>query len=63
METQIDELLTVSEIATVLKVPVSWVYERSRRRGRDRIPHVKLGKYLRFSPTEVKTWLDQLREI
>ena len=38
------ELVTVVEIAGMLKVPVSWVYERTRRRGRERIPHVKLGK-------------------
>jgi len=27
------QLLTVSEIAQTLRVPVSWVYERTRRRG------------------------------
>jgi len=28
-----EELLTVSEVAAALKVPVSWVYERTRRSG------------------------------
>lgn len=55
------ELLTISEIAHVLHVPVSWVYERTRRRGRDRIPHIKLGKYLRFELPVVRTWLDGMR--
>jgi excisionase family DNA binding protein len=63
VETSFDELMTVDEIAALLKVPVSWVYERTRRRGVERIPHVKLGKYLRFSLPEVKTWLERLREI
>ena len=63
METQLDELMTVAEIAALLKVPVSWVYERTRRPGIEQIPHVKLGKYLRFSVSEVKTWLKQQREI
>lgn len=63
MQTQSDELMTVSEIAEFLKVPNSWVYERSRRDGIERIPHVKLGKYLRFSLPEVKAWLEKLREI
>ena len=63
METQFDELMTVSEIAALLKVPVSWVYERTRRPGIEKIPHVKLGKYLRFSVREIKTWLMQQREI
>ena len=63
METLADELMTVSEIAAFLKVPVSWVYERTRRRGRERLPHVRLGKYLRFSIPEVKQWLqNQYRE-
>ena len=42
------ELLTVPEIASALKVPVSWIYDRVRRSGPEQIPHIKLGKYLRF---------------
>jgi len=37
-------LLTVGEVAELLKVPISWVYERTRRRGIERIPHFKVGK-------------------
>lgn len=59
MNTCLDELMTVSEIAGFLKVPVSWVYERTRRRGVERLPHVKLGKYLRFSMPEVQEWLQR----
>lgn len=53
------ELLTVSEVAHLLKVPVSWVYKHSRARGAERIPHVKLGKYLRFRESEVRMWIDK----
>jgi excisionase family DNA binding protein len=64
MQMNPDELMTVSEIAAVLKVPNSWVYERTRRRGIERIPHVKLGKYLRFSMPQIRKWLEkQYREI
>lgn len=64
MHTNPDELMTVSEIAVFLKVPMSWVYERTRRRGVERLPHVKLGKYLRFSMPQIKEWLQkQYREI
>jgi len=45
------DLMTVEEIARVLHVPISWVYGRTRRRGNERIPHIKLGKYLRFELT------------
>ena len=34
------QLLTVAEIAHTLRVPVSWVYERTRRRGWQRMPHI-----------------------
>ena len=64
MAIQADELMTVGEIAALLKVPVSWVYERTRRRGIERLPHMKLGKYLRFSMPDIRKWLEQqYREI
>jgi len=44
------ELLTPEELATKLKVPVSWCYEQSRQGN---IPTHRLGRYLRFSLTEV----------
>ena len=53
------ELLTVDEIAAALRVSPSWVYERVRKRGRDKIPHLKIGKYLRFRLNEVRIWADQ----
>ena len=49
------QLMTVSEIAEALRVPESWVYERTRRRGSERMPHIKLGKYLRFELTDVRS--------
>lgn len=57
-----EELLTVSEVAATLKVPVSWVYERARRSGIDQIPHFKLGKYLRFRRSTVREWLENLKQ-
>lgn len=60
---EVGGFLTVAEVAAILKVPVSWIYERTRRRGRERIPHVKLGKYLRFEPSRVRAWLKTLEEL
>src|SRR6266446_1720442 len=57
------DLATVEEIAAFLRVPPSWVYERTRRRGVERIPHFKLGKYLRFSRREVLEWIQRQRGI
>lgn len=56
-----DGLLTVGDVAELLKVPLSWVYEHTRRRGIERMPHFKLGKYLRFSRSEVLQWVQRQR--
>jgi excisionase family DNA binding protein len=56
------ELLTVDELAAWLKVTKSWVYEHTRARGTprsDRLPHVKIGKYVRFDPRLVRAFLDR----
>jgi excisionase family DNA binding protein len=55
--------MTVAEVAALLKLPISWIYERTRRAGAERIPHFKLGKYLRFSQREVLEWLQTVRGI
>lgn len=57
-----DELLTVDDVATLLKVSKSWVYEHTRRRGissRDCLPSIKLGKYVRFSRTGIEKFLQR----
>lgn len=56
-----EELLTVRELADRLKVPASWIYQRTRCRGRDRLPHIKIGKYLRFEELAVEAWLGRHR--
>ncbi len=52
-----DQLLTVEEVAEMLRVPKSWVYERTRRRAPNRIPGFRLGKYWRFREADVLEWL------
>jgi len=55
------QLLTVEEVAEMLKVPTSWVYERTRRRSADRIPGFRLGKYWRFREADVFAWIERRR--
>jgi excisionase family DNA binding protein len=50
-------LLTIHEVAELLQVPVSWVYEHTRRRCTDRIPGFRLGKYWRFTEEDLTAWL------
>ncbi len=54
------ELLTVEDVAALLRVSKSWVYEhiRSRHMPRtDRLPYIKVGKYVRFEMQAVRTFL------
>ena len=54
------ELLTVDEVAALLKVRRSWVYEHTRSRGSARavrLPFIKIGKYKRFDPAAVREFL------
>lgn len=53
--TDADRLLTAGEVAEMLNVPVSWVYERSREGA---MPHVPLGRYVRFDRAKVLAWLE-----
>lgn len=53
-----ETILTIQDVAELLRVPVSWVYDRLRGNVRDRLPGYKLGKYWRFRRLEVLAWLD-----
>jgi excisionase family DNA binding protein len=56
-----DSLLTAQEVAQILKVPVSWVYEHTREACQSKLPHVKIGKYLRFFDADISSYLETLR--
>lgn len=47
--------MTIDQIAELLQVPTSWIYERTRS---NTIPHHKVGKYLRFNSKEIHDWLE-----
>lgn len=56
-----DTLLTPQDAARFLKVSVSWVYEHVRPEAQDRLPAVKLGKYLRFDARDLRAYVDAKR--
>ncbi len=56
------DLLTPEELAERLKVPKSWVYEKTRARSRDPLPVFRIGKYMRFHWPDVESWLVQHRQ-
>ena len=54
-------LLTVEQVAEMWQLPRSWIYERTRRRGLEQLPHFKMGKYLRFEGKAVEEFLERQR--
>ncbi|HEX2451414.1 MAG TPA: helix-turn-helix domain-containing protein [Gemmatimonadales bacterium] len=52
-------LLTAAEVAELLGVPISWVYEQSRR---GLIPTVALGRYRRFREQAITAWIERLEQ-
>jgi hypothetical protein len=52
------EVLTAGELAERWRVPESWIREQTRSRAADPIPHVRLGRYVRFSwnSPELAAW-------
>lgn len=46
-------LLDAAEAGRLLSVPASWVLAEARA---NRIPHVRLGRYVRFSADELEAW-------
>lgn len=53
-----EALLTVHEVAGLLRVPVSWVYDHTRPGRGDHLPHVKIGKYRRFFSADIFAYLN-----
>jgi excisionase family DNA binding protein len=52
-------LLTVAEGAQLLAVRPSWVYDACRR---ELVPHVRLGKHVRFDEEELRQWLREQQQ-
>jgi excisionase family DNA binding protein len=48
-------LLDARQAAEILNVPSSWIAAEARA---GRIPHVRLGRYVRFSRDELMTWCE-----
>ena len=49
------ELVTINEMAEILKVKPSWLYSRTMQTGEGTIPRINVGKYIRFNPDDVMT--------
>lgn len=55
------EIIDAEELAKRWQVPVTWIYEGSRKRTTDPIPHIRFGKYIRFQwgCPDLEGWLER----
>lgn len=53
-------LLTVQEIANLLRVSTGWVYDHAGGRRRPHLPSVTLGKLTRFREEDVADWIEAM---
>ena len=49
-------LLIAGEVAALLRVTQAWVYAETRA---NRLPHVRLGRYVRYRREAIDAWLAQ----
>lgn len=52
-------ILTLPELAALLKVSERWCYEKTRSRCLTPLPCFRVGRYLRFDWLDVSGWLRQ----
>jgi excisionase family DNA binding protein len=52
-EARVERLLTAAEAARLLGIKESWLYAEARA---NRIPHVRLGRYVRFRHESLERW-------
>jgi excisionase family DNA binding protein len=54
----VEPLWTVAEVLAFTRMRRTWLYERI---ARNELPHYRLGGAVRFSPQEIRAWLEQTR--
>ena len=48
-------LMLAADVAELLQVSTAWVYAETRR---GRLPHIRLGRYVRYRRAAIEAWLD-----
>jgi len=54
-----DQVITADEVAALLRMTPAWVYAETRR---NRIPHMRLGRYFRYRRAAIEAWMSDLEE-
>ena len=53
-----EPLWTVADVLAFTRMRRTWLYERI---ARNELPHYRLGGAVRFSPQEIRAWLERTR--
>jgi predicted DNA-binding transcriptional regulator AlpA len=55
------EFLTAEEIAPLFGVKSSWLLRHTRTQvaGTDCVPHIRIGKFIRFRVADLRAWFEQ----
>jgi len=53
-----NDIITPEELCAWLKVGRTWAYEKLRSKKGIPLPHIRMGRYLRFSRTAIAAWLE-----
>jgi hypothetical protein len=48
-----NRLIDAKQAGELLSVPHTWLLEQARR---DAVPHIRLGRYVRFDPDQLLAW-------
>jgi excisionase family DNA binding protein len=51
------EVITADEVAALLRMTPDWIYSETRR---NRIPHMRLGRYVRYRRSAIEAWMEAL---
>ena len=55
-------ILTVEEVAQRFNVPRTWVYAAVRGRTRRKLPHIRIGRYIRFEEIAVRLFIESNKQ-
>ncbi len=58
-----EKLLTIKELGAMLQVTRFWINDRLHTWHPEKIPHFKLGRYVRFRESEIKRWLEKHKRV
>jgi excisionase family DNA binding protein len=53
-----EKLIGPGELSEQIGIPLSWIYAKAEA---GILPHYKIGKYVRFRPSEVLAWIEAQR--